>query len=122
MHIAEGLTCEEHSVTMASLASATSDRSRTSARRDANVVYPIEICAGTPGPLFRLHVLGARICVEQRLSPAPQCEVACYAIFDDEAQFLLWCDAHGIRLSHPLVHRQLRQAGCGLLSEQRVRT
>ena len=42
-------------------------------------------------------------------------ELACYAIFDSESQFLQWCDADAIKLSQPLLHWRLMQAGCDLL-------
>ena len=64
-------------------------------------------------------MLGARICVEQRVVSATRRELACYAVFDDEAQFLQWCDADEARLSYPLVHRRLRQVGSELLAGQR---
>ena len=102
---------------MALLPSAISDQGLTASRFDQP--GPVEICAGAEGPLFRLHVLGARICVEQRIVSATGRELACYAVFDDEAQFLQWCDADEARLSYPLVHRRLRQVGCDLLAKHR---
>lgn len=102
---------------MAHLASATSNPGLTAGRGDQS--GPVEICTGAQGPLLRLHVLGARICVEQRMVSAPRRELACYAVFDDEAQFLQWCDADEAWLSYPLVHRRLRQVGCDLLAKHR---
>ena len=100
---------------MAVIDSAASIR-KTFSREDSCAPRPLEIRDDASGPSYRLHAFGARICVERRMPVTARRELACYAMFDDESQFLQWCDADAIKLSHPLLHRRLRQAGCDLLA------
>lgn len=99
---------------------ASSDQGLTVSRCERS--GPVEICAGPEGPLFRLFPLDTGICVERRIAAASLLELACYAVFEDESIFLDWCDADTTRLSHPLLHRQLKQAGCVLLARGRSPT
>ena len=100
---------------MAVIDSAVSVR-KTFLCEDSCAPRPLEIRDDASGPVYRLHAFGARICVERRMPVTARRELACYAMFDDESQFLQWCDADAIKLSHPLLHRRLRQAGCDLLA------
>lgn len=83
---------------------------------DASASRPLEVRAGESATSYRLYAFGAGICVKRRLCVTAQRELAFYAMFDDESQFLQWCDADAIKLSHPLLHSRLRQAGCDLLA------
>ena len=93
-----------------------SEARKTSSCTDASASRPLEVRADESATSYRLYAFGAGICVERRLSVTRRRELAFYAMFDDESQFLQWCDADAIRLSHPLLHSRLRQAGCDLLA------
>lgn len=102
--------------TMANANSATARRapSPEPLNADAQTLLEVRFCAEAPA--FRLQVLGCRVCVERRAVMAPQREIAQYAVFDDETDFLRWCDADAIKFSYPLLHRRLTKTGSELFS------
>jgi hypothetical protein len=81
---------------------------------NTGLLLEIRLCAEAPA--FRLHAVGRSVCVERRVVSRAQLELTQYAVFEDDAQFLQWCDADAIKLSYPLLHHCLRQAGSELFA------
>lgn len=121
MHIAEITSLKEQWDIVDFVDPAASDQTSAAACPACDASRLVEICGEKGGPVFRLHLLDAGIYVERRIATW-QRELACYAVFDDEPQFLEWCEADATRLSHPLVHHQLRQAGHDLFANYRCTT
>jgi len=75
---------------------------------------PVEIAFGRDAPSYKLERCNGNLVVARRHSRARR-QVVHYALFREESTFLDWCAADDIRLSHPLLHRELTRAGSALL-------